>query len=911
MATPILNTKLHIPQIRPNLVSRLRLNSRLEEGMDGKLTLVCAPAGYGKTTLVSAWVEQTDRPVAWLSLGEGENDPNRFLAYFVASLQAIKANIGEGALGVLQSPQPPAFEMALTALINEIAAIQTSFALVLDDYHLITAQPVFEILAFLLNHLPGQMHLVLIGRVDPPLPLSRLRARGQMTEIRSDELRFTEAEATAFLNDLTGLDLAPEEIIALEARTEGWVTGLQLAALSLQGRENKGEFIDAFSGTHHYIIDYLVDEVIARQDEITQTFMRRTSILDSFSAPLCDAVLETSNSQGILRLLEEANLFLVPLDDNRRWYRYHHLFADFLNQRLRERDHKHIPELHQRASKWHEKHGLVEEAAKHALAANDFRLAACLIKDLVEVLWERGEPTSILEWLERLPNEHISSRPDLCIFHAWALFMNGQNEAAEGRLQEAEKALDSLTEGDCEVSQEDQEWLGELARREQRGRVAAVRASIAFRQGDAPGIFHYSNQALEYLPETSSIWRCMAGMVLGMAQDLSGDTTGASRTLFEAVEMSKASGNIYLILSASLHLGSVMITQGRLRQVHKLCQDLIQLAEERRVLHTEMAGCLYDELGSVLCEWNDLDGGMSHLKKGAELSEQGFDVGVLGYSYLTSIRALYTQRDLARAEEIIQKMEKMERDSDVPPWYTSPKEAWKARLLLLKGDLDAVSYWVQERGLDADGELLFMREEEFIILARILFAEGKLEKSLDLLKRLLLEAEKGGRIAIVAQILMIQSLVHQEKGQFGIALTQLERALSLTKPGGYIRLYIDEGEPMRMLLHQAASHGIFPTYVAKLLAAFQAEGQNGNYPLKESRHTTAQPMYLHKMADQLSTRELAVLKLLTTELTGPEIARELTVSINTMRTHTKNIYSKLDVNNRRAAVLRAEELNLI
>jgi LuxR family maltose regulon positive regulatory protein len=952
MGTSLLATKLHVPSVRSELVPRPRLTGRLDEGLERKLTLVSAPAGFGKTTLVSEWVTSCETPVAWVSLDEGDNDLTRFLSYLIAALQTIQADLGAGALDLLQSPQPPLVEPILTALINEVVAgsrgPSTSsagpgqdsgcgFVLVLDDYHIIESLPVDKALAFLLDHLPSNMHVLLTSRTDPSLPLSRLRARAQITEVRVDDLRFTPDEVAAFLNRTMGLNLSAENVAALEARTEGWIAGLQLTALSMQGLgqgDSITSFVNGFTGSNRYILDYLTDEVLQQRPAGTEDFLLQTSILERLSGPLCDAVrfdpAETpssstehavrfggakspnrsaaagqNGSQGILESLEAANLFLVPLDANRVWYRYHHLFADLLRQRLHRFRPEQVPILHRRASHWFEGHGLLEESLKHALAARDFECAAGLVEQLAQALWERGEPTSLLRWLDVLPDEQISARPGLCSYSAWALYVNGQNQAAERLLQVAEEALNTDAAGRTRSLPGGLEQLSEPDIREELGRVAAIRASLAFRQGDVSGIFGFSRQALDLLSEKSLMWRSITAMALGMAQDLSGDTVAASRTLSEAVATSKACDNIYLILSTSLHLGTILMTQGRLKQAYGLCQELLKLAEERSILHTEMAGCLFDELGLVLCEWNDLDEAGRHLERGAELSRQGYDVGVLGYSYLTTLRYLFAQQDVAGAEKIINEMDQMGHGSDVPPWYTSPKEAWRARFWLAQGDLNAAAQWANDRELNADGEVPYLREEEYIALARILVAQGRFEKARELLARLLKEAENGGQIARVTEILMIQALACQTQGEDDKALDPLARALSLAEPGGYVRAFVDEGAPMASLLRQMISRGVTERtsvtlgYVNRLLAAFEPKQARQLAP-------SEQPLVV-----PISERELEVLRLIAAGLSNQEIAQELIIALGTVKAHTSAIYRKLDARGRAQAVIRASELELL
>jgi LuxR family maltose regulon positive regulatory protein len=881
-------------------VHRSRLIDHLNQSLTlgCKLALISAPAGFGKTTLLSEWVRNGNISAAWVSLDKGDNDLTRFLAYFIAAIQTIESGIGDGTLGLLQSPQPPVTEMILTALINEVAEALSGdpeeypFTLVLDDYHLIDARSVHEALTFMLDHLPPQMHLVIAGRTDPPLPLPRLRIRGELIELREADLRFTIDETASLFNRALGLQLSADDIAALDARTEGWIAGLQVAALSMKGLEDTSSFIKVFTGSHRYVMDYLVEEVLNRQPENIQTFLHNTAILDRMTGPLCDAITKHNKGRETLEILDRDHLFIIPLDDERRWYRYHHLFADLLRAKLDQTAPEQVPVLNRRASEWYEMNGFIDEAAKHALAASDYDRAAQLIEKLGEDLWERGEPTTLLGWLDALPDEQVSARPSLCIFHAWTLYMNGQNEAAESKLQAAEQTLES----------------SELENKEQLGRVASIRAAIASRQGDVAGIFEFSQQALQYLPEESLIWRTITMMAFGFAQDLGGDTVAAYQTFAEAVRLSEASDNIYLILSTNLHLGNILSMQGRLKEMNALCQELLLVAEARRVLHTEMAGCLYDEMGLVLCEWNELDEAMRYLKKGSELSKQGFDIGVLGYSYLTKLRALFAQGDLPGAKEIIQEMENMERESDVPSWYTSPKEAWKARIWLTEGNVEAASRWADTRGLKATDDPQYLREEEYIVLTRILISEGQIAEALGLSERVIEMAVASGRNATTIQVLLIQALAYHAKGDIDRALVTLEQALNLAERGGAIRLFLDEGKPMAELMgvFSRQRSDIGREYLDSLLVAFRA----AKLP-EESTGIEERMAKDSDLVEPLSERELEVLRLLSAGLSYREIAEELYVSINTVKAHAKNIYSKLGVHGRMQAAQQAQELKLL
>jgi LuxR family maltose regulon positive regulatory protein len=896
----LLQTKHYIPPLRPNLVRRSRLIDDLNQGLTlgRKLILISAAAGFGKTTLLSEWVKNGNLVPAWVSLDRGDNDLVRFLSYFINALQTIEPTIGDGALGLLQSPQPPVTEMILTALINEVAETLSgdpemkSFALVLDDYHLIDARPVHEALTFLLDNLPPKMHLVIASRTDPPLPLPRLRIRGELVELREADLRFTIDETASLFNRALGLNLSAEDIAALDTRTEGWIAGLQVAGLSMKGLDDVSGFVKVFAGSHRYVMDYLLEEVLNRQPENIQTFLLHTAVLDRMIGPLCDALTEQAGGRETLEILDRDNLFIVPLDDKRRWYRYHHLFADLLRTKLEQMLPDLVPELHRRASKWYEANGFIEEAARHALAAFEYDRAAKLIEQLGEVLWERGEPTTMLRWLEALPEEQVSDRPGLCNFHAWTLYMNGQNEAARARLQAAERALELSGQEDFE----------------QLGRAAAIRAAIASRQGDVAGIFEFSRQALQYLPEESLLWRTITMMAFGFAQDLGGDTAAAYKTFAEAVRLSEASNNIYLILSTNLHLGNILCRQGRLKEMYALCQELMLVAESRRVLHTEMAGCLYDEMGLVFCEWNHMDEAMHYLEKGSLLSKQGFDIGVLGYSHLTMLRALFAKGDLSGAQHVIQEMENMEREFDVPPWYTNPKEAWKARLWLAEGNVEAASLWAQRRGMRSTDNPPYMREEEYVVLTRILVSQNQIADALGLSEKLIESAQASDRNAATLEVLLIQALAYQTQGDMNQALAVLGKALKLAEKGGAVRIFLDEGEPMAELLDAFSrqSSTVNGEFLDSLREGFRATQMQAEPNIIEDRIAKN-----GDLLDPLSDRELEVLRLLAAALSYREIAEELFVSINTVKAHTKNIYSKMGVHGRMQAAQRAKELHLI
>src|SRR3990172_7100443 len=614
MPTPILATKLYIPPPRHKVALRPRLSERLNEALHRTpgVTLISAPAGFGKTTLVSEWVVGGKRPAAWLSLDEGDNDPTRFLAYLVAALQTIAANIGAGVLGVLQAPQPPPIESILTVLLNEITTLPDHFVLVLDDYHVIEAKPVNLALTFLLEHLPPQMHLVIATREDPDLPLARLRARGRLTELRAADLRFTASEAAEFLNPVMGLKLSAEDIAALETRTEGWIAGLQLAAISMQGQKDAARFIQSFTGSHRFVMDYLVEEVLQQQSESVQTFLLRTSILDRLCGPLCDAVLldPAASGQATLEYIERANLFIVPLDNERRWYRYHHLFADLLRQRLHQSAasstgdaESRVNELHIRASQWYEDNGLEIEAFHHAAAANDVERAERLIEGRGIPLLFRGAVTAILDWLESLPTTVLNARPSLWWRYASLLLVNGQTTGVEEKLEAAEAALQG-TEADDKT-------------RNLVGRIAAARAVLALTRYQVETMLAQSRRALEYLPPNNLSLRATANWTLGYAYLFSGDRAAGRRALAEAISLSQAAGDIFTTILATLGLGNVEEAENQLYRAAGTYQRVLQLAGDQplQIIYEAHLG-----LARVLYEWNDLDAAEQHGRQSLHLA---------------------------------------------------------------------------------------------------------------------------------------------------------------------------------------------------------------------------------------------------------------------------------------------------
>jgi LuxR family maltose regulon positive regulatory protein len=902
MPTPVLTTKLYIPPPRPKIILRPRLIERLNEGLSSgrKLTLISAPAGFGKTTLVSEWVAGCAQKVAWLSLDEGDNDPTRFLTYLVAALQTIAANIGKGVLAILESPQPPSTESILTALLNEIVALPDNFILVLDDYHVIDSKPVDvsksvdAALTFLLEHLPPQMHLVITTREDPHLPLARLRARGQLTELRVADLRFTPSEAAEFLNQMMDLNLSETDIAALEARTEGWIAGLQLAAISMQGHQDTASFIKSFTGSHHFVLDYLIEEVLQQQSESVQTFLLRTSILDRMCGPLCDTVLGSTSASGqetagqkTLEYLERANLFIVPLDNERRWYRYHHLFGDLLRQRLGKP--KEFAEFHLRASQWHEENGDLGAAFHHAIAAGDFVRAVRLAEAAWQGMEESFQTAAWLGWVKKLPEEIIRVRPVLSTLLGWAFANAGEPEASELRLQDAERCLDG-----SDVANEAQ--LKPLS-----AEIALARAYNAQVQGNLATTVKYAELALQIIPEDDFVRRAKAISTLEITQWASGNLESAIRGIGDWMESMTRLGNHVFVVASAFALADLLVSLGRLSEAERTYQDALQLAAQHGPEAEHITAHHHLGLFLIYRQRGDDTLAAHHLKRAAELGLQTTLVDWLYRWHMAHAQLKEAAGDLETALALLDEAKRVYIQTLVPD--LRPIAALKACIYLKQGRPDKARAWVAERGLSLADEVSYLHEFEHLTLARLEIANPLVNA---LLARLLQAAEAQKRRGSALDILLVQALAHEAQGNHPQALAALKRALSLAEPEGYVRVFLDEGSSMAQLLLKATVSGIMPDYTGKLLAAFEAEQLRsaGESPLPTP--PTSQPPI-----EPISQRELEVLRLFKTELSGPEIARELVIALSTVRTHTKSIYSKLNVNNRRAAVKRAEELHLI
>jgi len=911
--TTLLSTKFNLPPFSGQLIARPRLMKKMDEGLrqDCLLTLVSAPAGYGKTTAVLEWIHhvkndpagentpQTERghpkKFAWLTLEQSDNDFGRFLAYLLAALRTIEPEIGRGILASLQTPKPPGVEMLATWLINDLAQLPDRFVFVLDDYHLISAQPIEDFLAFLVEHQPAQMCLVIASRADPALPLSRLRARGQLTELRQDELRFTLPEVENFLKNVVSFTLSQQELAILEDRTEGWISGLQLAALSMRNVSDLPSFIRSFSGGNMHIADFLTGEVLNQQPDPIKTFLLKTSILDRLSAQLCEAVAGTRLAQEYLEKLMEENMFLVALDQQREWFRYHALFADLLRKHLRQAHPEIVDGLHLQASQWYSNQNLFSQAIEHALEGKGYDQAAELIKRLGEELMKRGEANTLLRWLEALPTDTRLAHPLLSVYYGLVLFLCGKPPG------EAKSALEKIvSSGEVEV----------------QGELETFEGLMALMRGDATEAIRLSKNALKTLAPEKSFFRSLTADSLGMANILQGDSSAATEAFQEAVEISEQSGNVMMTLGALSNLAGLLILQGKLRVAADAYQRVIDLANERLGKRAQLTGKAFLGLGMLAREWNDLEGALRYYDKATEMFKSSVEIG-LPVVYLSVAMVKLNQREHKAAQEFIDLALQFSQASTSTTLDDRLTEETQARFWVMQGKLDLAQEWLQSKGFfdpafldpirQVDPRAVSMalaQQNIYLTLARFYLAKKQPDRTLEILNPLLKIFNEKGHFRRVIEVLALKALALKQQEQIDSALQALNQALALAKPEGYLRTFIDEGEPMAQLLYTAVTKGMHPTYIGSLLAAYSEEDRE----VSTLRRVPEAP---ENLIEPLSQRELEVLKLLAEGLSNQEIGARLHISISTVKGHTSQIYGKLNVNNRTQAVARARSLGLI
>jgi LuxR family maltose regulon positive regulatory protein len=892
----IIETKVAIPARRSRRVERRRLADRLTGITSSRLTLVSAPPGFGKTTVVADWArdQATERlPVAWVSLDAGDDDPGRFWAYVVAALRSVGA--------VPEVDADPGLDVG--ALVNRLAASGSEVVLVLDDLHLIESAAIHDALTQLVDRLPPNAHVVVVTRADPPLPLARLRARGELLEIRVADLRFTSDEAAAFLDDVMGLELSGADVAVLEARTEGWVAALQLAALSMTGREDVGAFVARFAGDDRFVVDYLADEVLARQPAATRAFLLETSILGRLSAGVCDAVTGRDDSRAVLEELDRANLFLVPLDDQRRWYRYHHLFADVLRARLLDERPALVPLLHSRASAWFEAHGDTAAAIEHALAAAEDERAADLIEVAAHDLRQTRQEQTLRRWLDALPDTMFERRPILAITHVAARMSSGTLEGVEQRLDDAERWLPAAHDETARAAAIE---AGMIVRHTAAlshlpSAIGLHRAGLAQVHGDVDGTIEHATATIRFAGSDQPLERGGASGLLALAYWSRGDLEEAHAAWSQAIVSLGEAGHDADVLGCSIGLADIEVTLGRVHDARETFERGLRRSETSPRRPLRGTADMHVGLAEIHLEWNGVDRARAHLEAAAALGEAS---GLPQYPHRFLIAMARLRETEGRVDEALELLDEAERryTADFFP-EVRPIAAIRARTRLRQGELDAARRWARDRGLSPDDEPAYLREYEHLTLARVLLASARESGSHDepgraaaFLAVLAGAAEAGGRRRSHGEALALLALAHRLAGDRDAALDALDAALGLAHPVGVVRLFVDEGRPMLALLRERATDRGRTPFVDELIAALDQRPQ----------HPAGQPL-----VEPLSTRELEVLRLLAGDLDGPDVARELFISLNTLRTHTRSIFAKLGVTSRRAAVSRAKELGLL
>lgn len=899
MTDTLLATKIHIPPHRTNLVNRQALIQRLNDGIsqNHRLTLISAPAGYGKSTLLSEWVSQLDLPVAWLSLEKEENTPTRFWNYFGAALDTIshlrKAGISEALFQALLSPQPPLMDVLLTNLINELSKLTTGALLVLDDMHVITEGKIHHDLIFLIDHLPhtvNSLHLVVASRMDPPWPLARWRAHGEINEIRTRDLRFALDEVNSFLQNIMGLTLTTEHISELEERTEGWIAGLQMAALSMQSSQDIAGFLQGFTGSHRFVLDYLLDEVFAQLEPKVLDFLLKTSILDRLCDSLCNTVTQYQDCQATLLHLEKANMFLIALDDERRWYRYHHLFSDLLRNQLNQKNHDLVPELHHRASEWYWRNHYLFEAINHAIEASDYELAADIVEHNIIAFKDHGKLPEIVHWLEMFPDTFLCTRPWLCVAKSWVLAYLGNSEQTRVLLKMAERAI---------IDSETTETSNHI-----RGHIAAIHCYLLLFDDEIALCIQKGYEALACLPETDHQTRISTFVTLSSALRLEGNLLGAMAVLEEAVTLSRKLETTPMTIRALCALSAIQAARGSLSESIATLKEAIRLSErvnsDGKLIQPPAVSIAYIRLGDILYRRNNVERALEYVQMGVKLAEKWGMANAIWEGYRTLAGIVTSQGDYGAANQAIQQAEDAYEKISASAKNTT--DAFQAELWLAQGNIDAAAGWVDQQGLTVDTPVQLWDLDRLSTFVHVLLAQNNIDGALKLLLQMLALAEKASEVGSIIAFSIDTALAYQKLGRDTEATEALIRAVRVGEMESYIRIFIDHGQSLRPLLREIISRGVAVGYVKKLLSEIDKK------PGGEKQDQSTPP---RQLVEPITEREIEVLRLLESSLSSVEISRELYLSVNTVRTHIRNIYSKLGAHRRIEAIQKAKELKLI
>ena len=875
----IVPTKIQLPPLRSKLVSRVELLRKLEPSAHHRLTLVTAPAGYGKTTLVLNWIHRREACSAWLSLDAEDNDPVRFWVYVVAALQQLVPQLGKQTLELIQASTPHHMQSVVASLVNELSMTEGAIVLVLDDYHLIQNPAIHDTLAFLIDHLPTHFHLTITTRTEPPLPLARFRARGQMLELGSDDLRFSQEETLRFFSEVMGLSLQEEAIAALARKTEGWVAGLQLAGLSLQNQADQADFVTSFTGDDRYIVDYLAEEVLKQQSETTQDFLLKTSILERMTGSLCDAITGREDGQEMLDLLERSNLFVIPLDNRRQWYRYHHLFADFLRQQLGRENANRIAAYHGHASQWHEDHDLASEAIHHALAAEDITRAALLIEKHAYTTRMRGEVSTVLAWLRALPETFVLRQPRLCLEYAWCLILTGQPDNAVPYIQAIETTLDFKIKTASRSTQNDNKQTRPVI-----GEAMAVWAKVACDTGRPADAIDLFQQARTYLPPDNYDLQTIISLHLGTAYLTVGNIEAAWQAYSDAVELSQASGNFNADITALSRLGDLHLLQGQLNQADRHFRRALQLATRDGRQPTPIATHAYTGIAQILAERNQLEEAIEHYGTSIRLAEQGGGQRALAMGLLALALAYARSGDGHQAQVVVERVQEMTFDS-TQPCLNGILTIVQAQIAFILNDFDQTKFWLERyrsecyTGLD---------RSHLTLKAHILLKQGMTEEAAILLEQLTAKTDIISIMGNDLEIAILRSLILEKLGELSESEQVLSPTIQLGQAEGYIRTFTDVTDILP-IMRRLLAKGIATAYITELLELMEAD-----------RHDNL-----------LTEREMEVLNLIAAGGANKEIAQELVIAVSTVKRHIHHIYEKLDARSRTQALARAREMNLL